>query len=231
MAQALSRGRPSTTGEAASEAETTKRWITIWAVILVVVTVVVVLSLIAITQSLAGINGDLAVADEAVTGAGGDVVTLPQQVDTVNNSLAGIEPNVAPLAGMADSIIASLRGIDAKLASTDSSLKDTSSVLKVVLGQTGTIHGVLVDADDPPDRLGVQNIHQRVAFANGVGSPPVAPGDPRLGHSGPFGVNPSNLTAVEGDLRNILSGLVDVNKHLSSICRSPAVQLTGPKPC
>ena len=194
-----------------------KKWITVWVALLAIVTLVVVVFLVTITNSLASINGSLAVADEAVTGAGGDVKTLPGEVDTVNASLGGIDPNLKPIPGQADAIIASLTSINSKLTTTDNSLKDTTGVLSTVLNQTGDIRGVLVDADDPADRLGVQNIHQRVAFANGTGN------------TGSFGTNPSSLAAAEGDTTNILGQLQQVNKSLRGICNNPAVM--GAKVC
>ena len=196
------------------------RWLKVWVALLTVVTLVVVVFLIFITNSLASINGNLATANDAVTGAGGDVKTLPDQVQNVNTSLGGIDPALKPIPGQADQIIAALSSIDSKLRTTDGSLKDTDSTLKVILGQAGTIRGVLVDADNPPDRLGVQNIHQRVAHLNGVGTPGPGLGagsGPGAG-AGPFGVNPGNLSASEGDARNILAGLIDTNRHLTSIC-------------
>ena len=212
MAQAM--------GRSTDEAQFLKRWLGVWVVLLTVVTLVAVTFLIFITNNLAAINADLAVADEAVSGAGGDVVTLPEAVDTVNASLGGIDPNLLPIPGQADSIIASLRSIDSKLTNVDSSLKDTGPTLKSVLGQTGQVEAVLIDADDPPDKLGVQNIHQRVAFLNGVGN------------TGSFGVNKDPLSASEADTSNILAQLREVNKHLTSICKNGIVAtIGGARPC
>jgi len=197
-----------------------KKWITVWVALLAVVVLVVVVFLVTITNSLASINGSLAVADEAVSGAGGDVVTLPSAVDTVNASLGGIDPNLKPIPGQADSIIASLTSINDKLTNVDRSLVDTSSVLSTVLGQTGSVKGVLVDADNPADGFGVQNIHQRVASLNGT---------PQGADVGRFGLNPNNLSAARADTQNINGLLVEVNKHLKGICRNPAV--LGAKVC
>ena len=194
-----------------------KKWITVWVALLAIVTLVVVVFLVTITNSLASINGSLAVADNAVTGAGGDVKTLPTEVETVNNSLGGIDPNLKPIPGQADAIIAALTSINSKLTTTDNSLKDSNGTLKTVLGQTTDVRGVLVDADDPGDRLGVQNIHQRVAFANGNGN------------TGSFGSNPSSLAAARGDTSNILGQLQVVNRNLRGICNNPAVM--GAKVC
>lgn len=196
------------------------RWLKVWVALLTVVTLVVVVFLIFITNSLASINGNLATARNAVTGAGGDVKTLPDQVERINTSLSGIDPALLPIPGQADQIIASLTSIDSKLRNTDGSLKDTSGILVNVLGQANNIRGVLVDADNPPDGLGVQNIHQRVAFANGTGTPGPGIGagnGPNTG-TGRFGVNPNSLSAARADATNILAGLVDTNQHLTSIC-------------
>lgn len=209
-------------GRSSDEAQFLKRWLGVWVVLLTVVTLVAVTFLIFITNNLAAINADLAVADEAVSGAGGDVVTLPDAVDTVNASLGGIDPNLKPIPAQADEIIASLRSIDAKLVNVDTSLKNTSPTLKTVLGTAGDIKNVLIDADDPGDKLGVQNIHQRVAFLNGVSGP----------STGSFGVNASSLSASKGDTGNILGQLREVNKHLTNICKSGLVTTVGgARPC
>jgi hypothetical protein len=194
------------------------RWLRVWVILLTVVTLVVVVYLIIITNTLASINGNLATANRAVTGAGGNVTTLPAQVDRINGALAAIDPALKPIPGQADQIIAALTSINDKLTATDASLKDTSSVLVTVLGQVGSIRDLLIDADDPPDRLGVQNIHRRVAAINGQGSAPqgIAAGG---GGCGEF-CTPQNLTTAENDAANILAGLVSVNGHLNSICNS-----------
>ena len=208
------------------------RWLKVWITLLIVVTLVVVVYLIAITNSLASINGNLGVANNAVTGAGGDTKTLPDQVQGINASLAAIDPALKPIPGQADQIIGALTDIDNKLATTDASLKDTSSsltgtsgqlvdtagILTRVLSQTGTIRDTLFNADQPngpceqnacnPSKLGVQNIHQRVAIANGV------------------------LTPAEADARSILAGLGQVNANLTSICNQGVLKtLDAAGPC
>jgi ABC-type transporter Mla subunit MlaD len=201
------------------------RWLKVWITLLIVVTLVVVVYLIAITNSLASINGNLAVANNAVTGAGGDTKTLPDQVQGINTSLSAIDPALRPIPGQADEIIGALTSIDGKLATTDNSLKDTSSslqgtsgqlvdtasILNRVLGQAGDIRNTLAQADKPngdcgptscgANQLGVQNIHQRVAIANNI------------------------LTPAESDARAILSGLGQVNQNLLSICGTGTLSL------
>ncbi|MCA1684074.1 MAG: hypothetical protein LC708_02975 [Actinobacteria bacterium] len=199
------------------------RWLKVWVILLTVVTLVVVVYLIIITNTLASINGNLATADRAVTGAGGNVQTLPAQVDRINGALAAIDPALKPIPGQADQIIAALTSINDKLTATDSSLKDTSSVLVTVLGQVNSVRDLLIDADDPPDALGVQNIHRRVASVNGrdSASQGVAAGG---GSCGEF-CQGENLNTAEADAANILAGLISVNGHLDSICNSSVSDL------
>ena len=199
------------------QAQFLKRWLSVWVALLTVVVMVVIVFLLRITDSLDHIDTNLATTDPDLVSAGGNVQRLPDQVQAINESLVGIDPALKGIPQQTQDILAALQSINGKLATTDGSLKDTSGNLKTVLGQAQDIRGVLVDADDPPDGQGVQNIHQRVAFANGQGN------------TGRFGTNPNNLSAAETDATNIIAGLQDTNKHLTSICRSPAV--LGAKTC
>jgi hypothetical protein len=208
------------------------RWLKVWVILLTVVVLVVVAYLIIITNSLASINGNLATAQRAVVGAGGNVVTLPNQVDRINGALAGIDPALKPIPGQADEIIAALTSINSKLTNTDASLKDTSAILVTVLGTVNNVSGLLIDANDPPDRLGVQNIHHRVAAVNGVGGP--RQGTARDGGScGPF-CTPNNLTTAEADARDINRVVqTGVVPHATAICRglSTLAIATGIRGC
>jgi hypothetical protein len=177
----------------------------VWVILLTVVTLVVVGFLIVITSSLANINGNLVTADKAVTGAGGNVVTLPDQVARINGSLAAIDTALKPIPGQAQDIINSLTSINGKLTATDSSLKDTSSVLVTALGTANSISSSLIETDGTqgscgggtpcgPNQLGAQNIHQRVDNANRI------------------------LVPAEADASAINSQLVSVNVNASAIC-------------
>jgi hypothetical protein len=193
------------------------RWLKVWVILLTVVTLVVVGYLVVITDSLASINGNLATAQRSVVGAGGNVVTLPNQVDRINGALAGIDPALAPVPGQADEIIAALSSIDSKLANTDASLKDTSAVLQTVLGTVNNVSGVLIDANDPADRLGVQHIHQRVAAVNGSKS--ARQGSAVAGGDCATFCQPGTLSAAEADTSDI-SRVVQtgVAPHAAAIC-------------
>ena len=193
------------------------RWLKVWVILLTVVILVVVGYLIVITSSLASINGNLATAQRAVVGAGGNVVTLPNQVDRINGALSGIDPALKPIPGQADEIIAALTSINSKLTNVDSSLKDTSAILQTVLGTVNNISGLLIDANDPGDRLGVQNIHRRVAAINGVGGPRQGSANGG-GGCGEF-CQPNNLTSAQADTADI-SRVVNtgVQPHARAIC-------------
>jgi hypothetical protein len=208
------------------------RWLKVWVILLTIVTLVVVGYLVVITDSLASINGNLATAQRAVVGAGGNVVTLPNQVDRINGALGGIDPALEPIPGQADEIIAALSSINTKLSDTDASLKDTSSVLQTVLGTVNNVSGVLIDANDPADRLGVQNIHQRVAAVNGATSP--KQGAAVSGGTCAQFCQPSNLTTAEADARDISRVVREgVAPHAAAICKglSVALGVTGISGC
>ena len=214
------------------------RWLKTWVILLGVVILVVVVYLIVITNSLASINKNLGVASASVTGAGGNVLTLPDQIQRANTNLTGIDGALKPIEGNTDQIIAaltSIRGalgsVDGSLKNTDGSLKDTngslvdtdgslkdtngsltdtsgslvntSDTLSSVLRLAGGIRTTLVDADDPPDTFGVQNISERVRFANGV------------------------LAPARLDTANIVGELRKVNGNLTGICNSTAVSTLG----
>ena len=197
------------------------RWLKVWVILLTIVTLVVVGYLVVITESLASINGNLATAQRAVVGAGGNVVTLPNQVDRVNGALGGIDPALKPIPGQADEIIAALTSINSKLTTTDASLKETSAVLQTVLGTVDNVSGVLIDANDPADRLGVQNIHQRVAAINGGSSP--RQGSAVAGGTCAQFCQPANLTTAEADARDIARVVNDgVKPHADAICKGLA---------
>ena len=194
------------------------RWLRLWVILLTIVTLVVVGYLVVITNSLASINGNLATAQRAVVGAGGNVVTLPNQVDRINGALGGIDPALKPIPGQADEIIAALSSINAKLTNTDASLKDTSAVLGTVLGTVNNVSAVLIDANDPADRLGVQNIHQRVAAVNGTSSP--RQGSATAGGTCSSFCQPTNLTTAEADARDIARVVnAGVVPHVEAICK------------
>jgi len=194
------------------------RWLKVWVILLTVVTLVVVVYLVLITNSLADINGNLGTADRAVSGAGGDVSDLPSQVDRINGALTGIDDVLKPITGQAAEIITVLDSINGKLTNVDSELQTISGTLVTVLSTANSVSSSLVDADDPGDRLGVQNIHHRVAAINGRNSPRQGTAT-NGGTPGPFATG-GNLNNAEADARAIVGSLDSINSSLTGICGS-----------
>jgi cell division protein FtsL len=220
MAARRSRSGPAPAPRPANDQTTfLSRWLKVWVILLTVVTLVVVVYLVIITNSLANINGNLATADRAVSGAGQDVTSLPNQVDRINGALDGIDKALKPIPAQAGEIVTVLTSVNDKLTSVDASLKDTSAVLSTVLGTVNNVSSTLVDANDPADRLGVQNIHMRVAAINGRNSPSRVAGG---GGPGPFATG-ANLSAAETDARAIVGSLDSINTHLTGVCNSSLV--------
>ncbi|HVF13258.1 MAG TPA: hypothetical protein VM942_01595 [Acidimicrobiales bacterium] len=210
------------------------KWLRIWVGLLTVVTLVVVAYLTFITNSLANINGNLGTVSREVGGAGTNVVELPSHVDRINDSLAKIDTALKPIPGQAGQIVGALSSINDKLGQTDTSLKDTAVVLQTTMASATAIANTLVDADEPGDNLGVQDIHQRIARINGRNSPAVA-GASAGGTPGTFGPSAPNLSSVQGDARSIVGGLDAINGSLTGICRSTIISVTsllaGPARC
>jgi hypothetical protein len=187
-----------------SEASTLAKWMKVWIGLLGTVTLVVVVALILITNSLSSINGNLGVASRAVSGVESDTASLPAKVESINRGLTGIDTALKPIPGQATGIISSLTSIDGKLGQTDTSLRETSTVLTSVLGSATAISTTLVDADEPADQLGVQNIHRRIDRINNV-----------------------PLTGIHTDASTINQGLIGVNKSLVGICNGLIVSLVN----
>lgn len=211
------RVRTAPTAPSGPSADTTIQtgWLRTWITIGILVVLVVIGYLIPISNALTSIDRNLAVADEAVTGAGGDVVPLPDHVANINGSLSGIDTALAPVPGQADQIIAalssirdslsrvdaSLRNTSGSLGGTSRSLVDTSNILQQVLDLASQIEATLELAESPADDLGTSDIFERVAVANDI------------------------LAPARGDTSNILAQLRQVNEHLVSICQA----LGGPQ--
>jgi len=204
-------------------------WMWVWIVVGILVVLVVVGFLIGIIRALESIDAALADTTSSVVGAGGDVQPLPAHIETVNNSLVEIDSSLKPIPAQADDVINSLTTIRTTLEQVDASLKDTSGSLvdtsgtlvdtsgslvdtngklvdvsnlaQSILSLVTQIEGVLEDAQQT-GRLGTNEIWRRVQVANSV------------------------LLPARADTANINASLVEVNKHLESICA--ALQILDP---
>ncbi|MGQ0844692.1 MAG: hypothetical protein ACT4QF_11200 [Sporichthyaceae bacterium] len=211
------------------------RWLTAWVGIGVAIVAVVAIFLVLIGNSLGRIDENLAAADVAVDNVSGSAQALPDQVDRVNRSLAVVEAALQVLPRDTESIAenlsrivealqlieADLGGAAPKLATTADNLEASatlvgpigvnlekaSALLERILASTGGMHASL-QAIDGKGRTGIVGVRANLATVNRV------------------------LTAVRGDLGDILSTNGRINGHLERVCKSPAVGLRGgPQPC
>jgi len=215
-------------------------WQWIWVGVGVTVVLVVILYLIGIVANLTSINKNLKEADAAVTGAGGDVEPLPAHVAHVNDTLGSIDTVLKPIPAQADTIIGSLGSIQGSLTSIDTTLKgtngklgtisgslvDTSGVLGNISGTLGRIDGTLKGISGTADSINVSLIdtdkvivrikQDVVDILASVKSIQAEKGTAAI--LGQVGVINGSLSGIKGDTGNVLPALVEVNKHLVSIC-------------
>jgi methyl-accepting chemotaxis protein len=224
------------------------RWTWIFGTILILVVVVVIGFLSGITSALNSIDDALATTDSTLTEVGGDADPLPSYVKTINGNLVAIDKALKPIPGQGVSILNSLTSIDgsasrinAALGNTSSSLLSTSSSLVDTSGTLTTISNSLVDTSDSlkgttstlktidsslVDTSGVlvtvngrvrtinQVLHNaESASSQGVGAVPALVGT----------INTS-ATGILSDTNKINKGLSDAEAHLTSICKSVAIQ-------
>jgi len=200
------------------------KWLRIWVGLLSVVTLVVVAYLTFITNSLANVNGNLGTVSREVGGADVNTAELPDSIGRINGSLAQIDTALKPIPGQAGTIVGALSSINERLAVTDASLRDTAGVLQTIMATAGAISSTLVDADEPADNLGVQDIHQRIARLNGRNSPAVGSASAG-GTPGSFGPTQGNLADAEADARVISGRLESVNGSLAGACNSTLISV------
>ncbi|MDP8975091.1 MAG: hypothetical protein M3N28_01735 [Actinomycetota bacterium] len=179
------------------------KWIKIWVAFIGVVTIVAVIYLVAIVRTLSSINGNLAVAQNAVVDVGGETKTLPKQVDSVNTSLAGIDEDVKPIQRNTQRIIASLTSIRGKLTNVDSRLVNIDSTLRGVLGGAGDIQRTLVAAQRI-DSEGTNLIFRQVGG--------------RAGSLQPASTVNFQLDRIRDDAANAIGQLQRTNGQLNRIC-------------
>ena len=213
------------------------RWMWVWVAIGILVIATVIGFLMGIVNALESINSGLGVADHAVTGAGGDVVPLPQHIAHVNATLGSIDTALKPIPGQADTIISHLGTIDGSLGSIDGSLKDTSGTLVHTSGSLIDTSNSLIDtsgsvADTSAilkkisgglvDTSNVLTTILGRATTIGQTLEDIQNPADKLGSRNILDrVNTANgiLGPAKADTGNILGGLGNVNASLKSICQ------------
>jgi methyl-accepting chemotaxis protein len=231
------------------------RWTWIFGTILILVVVVVIGFLSGITSALNSIDDALAPTDQTLKEVGSEADPLPSYVRTINGNLTAIDKSLKPIPQQATNILGSLTSIDqsasrinAALGTTSSSLLSTSSSLVNTSGTLSTVSGSLTNTSGSlTGTTGVLrtinsslvntsgilvNVGTRVRQINAALRAAESPGSQglRLIPGQADNIN-SSLGGTNNDTTAINSGLVDVNKHLTSICRSTLLNLLPPNRC
>jgi methyl-accepting chemotaxis protein len=224
------------------------RWTWIFGTILILVVIVVIGFLSGITSALNSIDDALGTTDSTLTEVGGDADPLPSYVKTINGNLTAIDKSLKPIPGQGVSILNSLTSIDGSakrinsaLGTTSSSLLSTSSSLVDTTGTLGTISSSLVDTSGSltgttgtlntidrslVDTSGVLvTVSGRVKTINQVLHNAQSPSSQGTGAVVPL-VTTINASAggILADTHKINAGLSDAEAHLTSICKSVAIQ-------
>ena len=224
------------------------RWTWIFGTILILVVVVVIGFLSGITSALNSIDDALGTTDSTLTEVGSDADPLPSYVKTINGNLVAIDKALKPVPGQGVSILNSLTSIDGSakrinsaLGTTSSSLLSTSSSLVDTTGTLGTISNSLVDTSgsltgttttlNTIDRSLVSTsgvlvtVNGRVRTINQVLHAAQSPSSQGVGAVIPLvGTINTSATGILSDTNKINKGLSDAEAHLTSICRSVAIQ-------
>lgn len=176
-------------------------------------------SLRSIDGTLGSVDGSLKDTTGSLADTSGKLGNITSLLVDTSGTLVNISGSLVDTTGTLGNTSAALRGISA-------SLVDTSNQLVSVRGTATRIRNTLNDAQRVGSN-GTNRIWRRVRFING--GPFLGGGNnTRLGGSG---ANPNGLNAVKADTGNILGGLREVNKHLTSICQSTLLQIAAPGPC
>lgn len=223
------------TSEESDRARYKGLWLRTWVALAAIVILVVISYLVFISNSLAGINGNLQVARDAVTDVNGNTKTLPGQIDAVNSNLKGINNSLEQVPGQVGDIRTNLTSINETGTTINSSLADTSAQLDQVASDLDatvpkltTVSGNLTDTSS----LLVSILKSTTTIDNDLLA------IQGRGPSGVLRVN-DNVTSINSalaptkqDLGDILAGLGVINGHLDDVCRSVPINLLhGRQPC
>ena len=217
-------------------------------------------------QHIRNINGNLTAIDRSLKPITGQADTILSELRSIDSSLGTVNNSLEDTSGSLVNTSGSLQDTSGTLGNITGLLVDTSGTLGGVSGSlvsttgilgrincsltnisrelvsvtqlAGRIDSTLVSAQSVRS-LGTNAIWRRVRFLNGGpfrrGGAGGDFGDADTSVAGP-GNNPNGLTPVKADAGNILGGLREVNKHLTSVCEAPVlgVALPGlvtPGPC
>jgi hypothetical protein len=213
-----------------------RRWVNTWVALGAIVVLVVIGYLVFISSSLAKINNDLGIAQDAVVDSEGNMKTLPNQLAVVNSNLKQINTSLAQVPEYATQIRSNLKAVEATSGSTSSSLADASPQLDTVASNlskaSSTLRPVASGLTTTSTLLaqilsGTSKIDSDLAAINGASS--------RVGIRGlANGVQSisGSLGGAESDLGNVLARVQSINGHLYRVCKSAPINLLhGRQPC
>jgi len=198
--------------------------------------------------SLRAIQGSLTDVDDSLVDTSGSLRNTSSSLIDTSGKLGNITSLLVDTSGTLQTISASLVSTSGTLGGISGSLVDTSSILRRVSPSLVDVSRNLVSVRrlaanidttlkeaQSVDSLGTNAIWRRVRFING-GSFRRGGNDNDNSLAGP-GQNPNGLVPVKVDADNILGGLREVNKHLTSVCEAPVLRIPipglvrGPGPC
>ena len=195
----------------------------------------------AIDSSLVDTDASLEDTDASLEDTSGQLGTITSSLVDTSGQLGTISSSLVNTSGTLQTISPSLMDTSQTLRRISPSLVDTAEELTSIRRLAGRIDRTLVDAQlseatrpASSEALGTNGIWRRVRFLNGGAFE--RPGDDEdTSLAGPRD-NPAGLETVEADATAILGGLQEVNKHLTSICEAPVLDvpvplLVNPGPC
>jgi hypothetical protein len=172
--------------------------------------------------SLADTDASLADTDSSLVDTSGQLGNITSSLVDTSGTLGNVSGSLVDTTGKLGNISGSLVDISGTLRRVSPSLDDTAGQLVTVRKLASRIDRTLVRAQSVRS-LGTNAIWRRVRFING--GPFRRPGQRRdedNNLAGPGG-NPNGLTPIKADSGNIVGGLQQVNRHLTSICEAPVL--------
>lgn len=179
--------------------------------------------LTSVDSSLVDTDASLTDTDASLVDTSGQLGNITASLVDTSGMLGNISGSLVDTSGTLGNISGSLVNTSGVLRRISPSLVDVASELVSIRTLAGRIDNTLVNAQSIKF-VGTNSIWRRVRFLNGgpFRRPGEFPRDNDNDVSGPGG-NPNGLVPAKADTGNILGGLREVNKHLTSVCEAPVL--------
>ena len=179
-----------------------------------------------VDSSLVSTSASLSDTSASLINTSGQLGNITSLLVNTSGTLGNISSSLVDTSGKLRTISPSLNDTSNKLLRISPSLADTAGDLISVRRLAARIDTTLKLAQRERS-LGTHGIWRRVRFINGG---PFRRGgggsDEDNSLAGP-GANPNGLTAIKSDSGNIVAGLQEINKHLTSVCTSKVLTDAG----